>query len=84
MSASSIDEALESEDENDLLLPLPLGIENIALARIDGIGVRLTDGLPMWYSAASGEPKATVFLVRESGAYRLFIAEFKILLGAMP
>jgi hypothetical protein len=57
-------------DDGDSL-PHTLGMLNMALAVAFGMGVRLTDGLPMWYSAAWGDPKTTVFLEYDPGTLRL-------------
>ena len=56
----------------------------MALACLCGIGVKLTEGLPILYSAASGDPKATDFLdINESRPTALrFLDEFKMDFGA--
>jgi hypothetical protein len=56
--------SLETEPLLELDVVPDLGIENLTLAISGGMGVIFTEGLPRLYSAASGEPNATVFMAR--------------------
>jgi hypothetical protein len=53
----------------------------MALAAPRGMGVRLMEGLPTLYSAASGDPKTTLFRDEEPGTRLRRDDEFKMLRG---